>query len=101
MRTRRSVVIADASADPRISNDGRWKAAGVEPKSLLCAPVELNGRYLGLLELANPVDGDSYSASDGHALTYIGQQFAEFVATHGVTIDPEAIAPSGKKGSSR
>jgi GAF domain-containing protein len=101
MRSHHAVVIADASGGEH-AKDARWAALGVEPKSLICAPVELNGRYLGLIELANPLDGKSYSASDGHALTYIGQQFAEFVASHGVVLDPELIQEAPlKKGRTR
>jgi hypothetical protein len=101
MRSRHAVVVADASG-AEYANDARWKALGITPQSLICAPVELNGRYLGLIEIANPLDGKSYASSDGHALTYISQQFAEFVAAHGVVVDPELIQESpSKKGRTR
>ena len=70
---------------------------GILPKSVLCAPVQVSGRYLGLIELANPVDGQPYTDGDGHALSYIGEQFAEFVAAQGVVIDPDAILAPQKK----
>jgi hypothetical protein len=90
MRTRRAVVLAHATSDERVDR-AKWKAVGVEPRSLVCAPVELGGRYLGLIELANPLDGKPFTDGDGHALTYVGQQYAEFVATRGVVLEPEAI----------
>lgn len=90
MRKKHAVVVADPAGAARAVDD-RWRAIGVEPKSLICAPVELGGRYLGLIELANPLDNGVYTDGDGNALTYIGQQFAEFVATHGVVVDAEAI----------
>jgi hypothetical protein len=71
--------------------DDRWRAIGVELTSLVCAPIELSGRYLGLLELADPLDGQAFNEGDGNALTYIGQQFAEFVAARGVIVDPAHI----------
>ena len=58
----------DQARDPRIPVEGRPE----------------------LIEIANPLDGGSFDESDGHALTYIGQQLGEFVAQHGVVVDPEA-----------
>jgi hypothetical protein len=92
MRSRRAVVVRDGAADPRVV-DARWQALGVDIKSYACAPVELAGRYLGLIELANPLDGGRFTESDGNALTYIGQQFGEFVGQHGVIVDAESVAP--------
>jgi GAF domain-containing protein len=89
MGRRRAVVISDSNADPR-ARAGRWALID-GARSLVCAPVEQGGRFLGLLELANPRDGGVYTEGDGHALTYIGEQFAEFLGTRGVILDPERI----------
>jgi putative methionine-R-sulfoxide reductase with GAF domain len=89
MRSRRAVVIEDATSDPRMQN-GRWATIG-SCRSLVCAPVEQGGRFLGLLELSNPRDGGPFQETDGHALTYMGEQFAEFLATRGLVFDPERI----------
>jgi GAF domain-containing protein len=89
MHKRRAIVMDDATADPRAQN-GRWALIG-NPRSLVCAPVELAGRFLGLLEIANPLDGQPFREGDGHAITYIGEQFAEFLATRGVILDPDRI----------
>jgi len=93
MRTRHAVVISDP-AEAKGATDDRFKVIGVEIRSLICAPVELNGRYLGLIELVNPLDGSLFNEGDGNALTYIGQQFAEFAAARGVMIDPEQLKES-------
>jgi len=89
MRSRRAVVIDDATEDARAQR-GRWALIG-SCRSLVCAPVEQGGRFLGLLELSNPRDGGPFQETDGHALTYIGEQFAEFLATRGVVLDPDRI----------
>jgi GAF domain-containing protein len=65
-------------------------------RSLLVAPVVLAGRFLGALELLDPVDGLPFNDEEGYALTYIGEQFAEFVAMRGVTVDPERITGSSR-----
>ncbi|WP_437877000.1 GAF domain-containing protein [Sorangium sp. So ce513] len=98
MRSRRAVVVPDAASDERVMDD-RWKAAGAELRSVVCAPVELAGRYLGLLEIANPLDGKPFSESDGNALTYIGQQFAEFVGARGVVIEPGLVTAGTKRAA--
>jgi hypothetical protein len=90
MRRRHAIVVSDPEGAARAMDD-RWRAIGVELTSLVCAPIELSGRYLGLLELANPMDGQAFNEGDGNALTYIGQQFAEFVAARGVIVDPAQI----------
>jgi hypothetical protein len=90
MRKRHAIVVSDPEAAERAMDD-RWRAIGVALKSLVCAPIELSGRYLGLLELANPTDGHAFNEGDGNALTYIGQQFAEFVAARGVIVDDDHI----------
>ncbi|WP_437756724.1 GAF domain-containing protein [Sorangium sp. So ce1389] len=98
MRSRRAVVVPDVSRDERALDD-RWKATGVELRSVVCAPVELAGRYLGLLEIGNPLDGKPFSESDGNALTYIGQQFAEFVGARGVIIEPSLVTAGTKRAA--
>src|SRR6185295_1757535 len=90
MRKRHAIVVSDAEGAQRAMDD-RWRSLGVEIKSLVCAPIELSGRYLGLIELANPSDGHAFNEGDGNALTYIGQQFAEFVGERGVIVDPASI----------
>jgi hypothetical protein len=90
MRKRHAVVVSDPGGAQR-AHDDRFKLIGAEIRSLICAPVELGGRYLGLIELVNPLDGGVFSEGDGNAVTYIGQQFAEFAASRGVMIDPEQL----------
>jgi len=92
MHTRRSVVIAEASGDER-AQKGRWGMIDISCRSLVCAPVEQGGRFLGLLELANPRDGGPFKEGDGHALTYIGEQFAEFLAARGIVLHPDRLTP--------
>ena len=93
MRKRRSVVIEDAANDSRAQR-GRWALIDNACRSLVCAPVEQGGRFLGLLELSNPRDGGPFGEGDGHALTYLGEQFAEFLAARAVMLDPDRLVPS-------
>ena len=97
MRSASAVVIADATRDGR-ARDERWAKAVVTPRSLVCAPVVADGRYLGLLELANPLDGGPYTEAEGNALAYIGQQLAELLKEQGVVIDPDRVRARARAG---
>ncbi|HEX9298134.1 MAG TPA: GAF domain-containing protein [Polyangiaceae bacterium] len=92
MHKRRAVVIENATDDPRAHN-GRWALIETSCHSLVCAPVEQGGRFLGLLEVANPRNGGPFQEGDGHALTYIGEQFAEFLATRGLVLGDRGSRP--------
>ena len=92
MRRQRAIVFANAA---EVNQFERYAIFG-GAKSLIVAPVMLSGRFLGAIELMDPLDGSPFSEDEGHALTYIGEQFAEFVSTRGVTVDPERIATSSR-----
>jgi hypothetical protein len=90
MRKRRAVVVADASQG-ETATVGRYATVG-GARSLIIAPVMQAGRFLGAIELLNPLDGGPYTESEGNAVSYIAEQFAEFVAERGVVTDPEVIS---------
>ena len=90
MGKRSAVVIADAAQSEAASIE-RYVALG-GARSLVVAPVMLAGRFLGAIELLNPLDGQPFTEVDGNALTYIAEQFAEFVEARGVVTDPEQIS---------
>ena len=96
MRKTSAIVVPDASKEPRVLDD-RIRALGIQLTSVMVAPVEVSGRYLGLIELVNPADGRAFTEGDGHALTYIGEQYAEFVAERGVVLDPESVIERHQK----
>jgi hypothetical protein len=90
MRGGRSVVATGAEC-VAVTTDPRWSALGVVPAAMISTPVELGGRFLGLVELCNPLDGGALRESDGHALTYIGEQFAEYLAQRETSVDPDYV----------
>jgi GAF domain-containing protein len=90
MKKRRAVVVDDATQGDAASID-RYAALG-GARSLVIAPVMQAGRFLGAIELVNPLDGHPFTESEGNALTYIAEQFAEFVASRGVVTDPQRIS---------
>jgi len=96
LRSQRAVVIPDAARDPR-ANEARWKAMGVEPKSIVVAPVMHSGKPYGLLEILNPKSGGRYGTVENNGLTYLGQQLAEFIASNGPILDSDRIMAGAKR----
>ena len=90
MRKRRAIVLVDATQGEPAALE-RYAAVG-GARSLIIAPVMQSGRFLGAIELLNPLDGGPYTESEGNAVSYIAEQFAEFVAERGVVTDPEVIS---------
>jgi GAF domain-containing protein len=89
MRKRRAIVIPDASRDDDTSADRFLLLGGA--KSLIVAPVMQAGRFLGVIEMINPLDKVPFNEDEGAAIHYIAEQYAEFLAQRGVVVDPERI----------
>ena len=99
MRKRRTVVVPDAAQGDAVGLE-RYSAMG-GAKSVMIAPVMQSGRFLGAIELVNPLDGAPWTEDDGNALSYIGEQYAEFVAARGVVTDPERITAAAAQAPSK
>jgi hypothetical protein len=92
MNLRRAVVLE--SARPGKTDLARFKAAG-PVRSVVVAPVMDGGRFLGAIELVNPLDELPFGEREGNATSYVAERFAEFVAGRGVSFDPERIKRTG------
>jgi GAF domain-containing protein len=90
MRRSRSVAIADVSREPRVLG-ARWEVLGVKPDRALCGPVRQGGRYLGLLELVNPLGDAPFHQTEQNAVDYVCEQFAQFLANRPIVLDPDVI----------
>ncbi|WP_394842560.1 GAF domain-containing protein [Pendulispora brunnea] len=89
MRKRAAIVIPDATGSQEAFVERFEQLGGA--KSIIVAPVMLGGRALAAIELLNPTDGAPYSEAEGNAMTYMGEQFAEYVSSHGLVLDTERI----------
>ena len=47
------------------------------------------GRFLGAIEIADPTDAVPFNELDANAITYMAEQYAEFVAARGVLLERE------------
>jgi hypothetical protein len=90
MRNRNALVIADATQSDAATLERYALLGGA--RSLIVAPVLQHGRFLGAIEILNPLDGQPFTEPEGNSLSYIAEQFAEYISSHGIVTDPEWIS---------
>jgi hypothetical protein len=86
MRTR---SLATNGSSP--TRSGAFEKLGVEPRAVLAGAARQGGRYLGIIELANPQGGTPFHEGEANALEYVCEQFAEFVSQRPVVLDPDVV----------
>jgi GAF domain-containing protein len=64
---------------------------GTSPRFVLCCAARQGGRYLGLVELADPVGGAPFSEVDTNALEYLCGQLGEFIANRPLVLDDDVV----------
>jgi hypothetical protein len=85
-RKRRALVVPDASQ----ATSERYRQLN-GARSLIAAPIMQAGRALGALEIINPLDGMPFTEDEGNAMTYIAEQYAEYLGSRGIVLDRERI----------
>jgi GAF domain-containing protein len=93
MRSHGAIRVNRAEDDAHFQG-GRWTVGDEPPHHALCCAVRQGGRYLGLIELADPPGGRAFKLGEANALEYICEQFAEFIANRPVVIDPDVVLGS-------
>jgi GAF domain-containing protein len=93
MRKRRAIVTPDGANDEIAQATERFAVVG-GGTSVIVSPVVKGGRFLGVIELVNPLDGTPFAENEGNAIDYLSEQFGEFVANHGMMLDPARITRS-------
>jgi GAF domain-containing protein len=84
-RKRRAIIASSEAATAQ-----RYQTLGGS-RSLIIAPIMQAGRALGALEIINPLDGMPFTEDEGNAMTYIAEQYAEYLGSRGIVIDPKRI----------
>lgn len=83
-----AIAISDVRKDPRFCNEFD-SDSGFVTKSVMCAPVQYEGRSFGAIEILNRKGGDSFTQGEVNVITYIATQLAEFIATSLPTAEPD------------
>ena len=75
LKNQQSLIVNDLATDSRFRVGGD---AGTM-RSLLCAPLRLKGRMIGVLSVFNKRGGKSFTEGDSRLLTIIGAQSAQVI----------------------
>lgn len=73
-----ALALSDPSGDPRYTNE-LAEAAGVDVRSICCAPIQHGARAFGVMVLLNRKERGFYSQYDSNILSYIGGQMGKFI----------------------
>jgi signal transduction protein with GAF and PtsI domain len=98
-----AIAISDVRKDPRFCNEFDQNTDFVT-KSVVCAPVQYEGRSYGAVEILNRKGGDSFTQGEVNVISYIATQLGEYIATALPTVEPgfeeeeKQTAASGAKG---
>lgn len=85
-RRRRALVVPNAAN----ASAQRYQSLG-GVKSLIVAPIMQAGRALGAFEIINPLDGQPFTDDEANAMTYIAEQYAEYLGSRGIVLDRDRI----------
>jgi hypothetical protein len=85
---RRGSMVSNGAPPTRAS---AFELLGVNAKIVLSSSVKLGGRYLGLIELANPRGGTPFHEGEINAVEYVCEQFAAFVASRPVVLEADTV----------
>jgi hypothetical protein len=92
-RKRRAVVMPGGGG----TSTQRYQTIGGS-RSMIVAPIMQAGRALGAIEIINPLDGMPFNNDEGNAMTYIAEQYAEYLGSRGIVVDRDRIqAAAGVK----
>mgnify|MGYP006271211655 CR=1 FL=1 len=73
-----AVAVSDAHKDPRFYAKIS-KKTGYETRSILCVPVQQEGRVFGALELINKTTGSSFTSNELSILNFLAHEFADYL----------------------
>lgn len=89
----RRATTLELTAAEAMSSPVLWEALGLDIASALCSPAHQNQRYLGAIELGREAASGPFSDAEIHALEYVCEQFADFIANRPLELDAESLRP--------
>jgi GAF domain-containing protein len=93
-----AIAISDVRKDPRFCDEFD-SSSGFVTKSVVCAPVQYEGRSFGAMEILNRKGGDSFSQGEVNIISYIATQLAEYIATSLPSAEPDFDEDQPKKAA--
>ena len=88
LKNQQPLVVNDLATDGRF----RVPAEASTMRSLLCVPLRLKGRMIGVLSVFNKHGGEEFSEGDSRLLTIIGAQSAQVIENARLYEEEQALA---------
>ena len=88
LKNQQPLVVNDLATDGRF----RVPAEGSKMRSLLCVPLRLKGRMIGVLNVFNKHGGEGFTEGDSRLLTIIGAQSAQVIENARLYEEEQALA---------
>ena len=95
---RKPAIINDVRSDPRFTGTTD-DVTGFRTKAILCVPMQTKRRFLGVIEVINPIDGREFSVQDEILCEAVASQAAialENVRLHEEKVRQERLAAVGQ-----
>ena len=93
LKNQEPLTVNDFAADGRFQVPEEARSI----RSLLCVPLRLKGRMIGVLNVFNKKDGEGFSASDQRLLSIIAAQSAQVVENARLAEEEKALADLQKE----
>ena len=74
-----SLALADVERDPRFQSEIS-RSVGYKLDSVACAPIQLEGRVFGAIQLMNRRNASEYRPSELEVLNYVAKRTAEYLS---------------------
>ena len=91
MKKKRALVVSAVEGSAIDGADAPRYATTGTLKSSIFAPILQGNLRLGAIELINPLDEQPFTDDDANGMSYIADQFSEFLGSRGTVLDPERI----------
>ncbi len=88
LKNQQPLVVNDLATDKRF----RVPEEAATMRSLLCVPLRLKGRMIGVLSVFNKHGGEEFTEGDGRLLTIIGAQSAQVIENARLYEEEQALA---------
>ena len=63
-----------------------------EVKTIMVCPVVTGPRWLGAIELVDPLDGEPFNTHDALGARYVASRYARYISAHGLVTEVCAVA---------
>ena len=79
-RTGAVITVSDPENDPRFDNELDL-ASGFKTRSVVCSPIQYEGKVIGAIELINSSRENGFTQSEANVLSYIAGAVGEYIDT--------------------